>query len=35
MSKKILKIVRFLIIDKFDDNFINLVNIIWKFYYLG
>ena len=35
MSKKIPKIVRFLITDKFDDNFINSANTIWKFYYSG
>jgi hypothetical protein len=32
MSKKIPKIVRFLIADKFDDNL--SIN-IWKFYYSG
>lgn len=35
MSKKIPKIVRFLITDKFDDNCINSANTIWKFYYSG
>lgn len=35
MSKKIPKIVRFLIADKFDDKFINSIDNIWKFYYSG
>ncbi|MDV2442007.1 site-specific integrase, partial [Acinetobacter gerneri] len=35
MSKKIPKIVRFLVADKFDDKFINSIDNIWKFYYSG
>lgn len=35
MSKKLPKIVRFLIADKFDDKFINSIDNIWKFYYSG
>ncbi|GEM_PF-7106598 len=35
LSKKIPKVVKFLVADKFDDNFINSTNNIWKFYYSG
>ncbi|EOR07608.1 hypothetical protein F896_01981 [Acinetobacter genomosp. 15BJ] len=35
LDKKIPKVVKFLIADKFDDNFINSTNNIWKFYYSG
>lgn len=35
MSKKLPKIVRFLIADKFDDKFISPIDNIWKFYYSG
>lgn len=35
MDKKLPKIVRFLIADKFDDKFINSIDNIWKFYYSG
>ncbi len=35
LSKKIPKIVKFLVADKFDDKFINPTNNIWRFYYSG
>ncbi|MBJ9498803.1 site-specific integrase, partial [Acinetobacter baumannii] len=35
LDKKIPKVVKFLIADKFDDKFINSTNNIWKFYYSG
>lgn len=35
LSKKIPKIVKFLVSDKFDDKFINSSNNIWRFYYSG
>lgn len=35
LSKKIPKVVKFLVADKFDDKFINSTNNIWKFYYSG
>lgn len=35
LGKKIPKIVKFLMADKFDDKFINSTNNIWKFYYSG
>ena len=35
MRKKLPKIVKFLIADKFDDKFINSTADIWKFYYSG
>lgn len=35
MSKKLPKIVRFLIADKFEDKFISTIDNIWKFYYSG
>ena len=33
LSKKIPKVVKFLVADKFDDKFINSTNNIWRFYY--
>lgn len=35
LSKRIPKIVKFLVADKFDDKFINSTNNIWRFYYSG
>lgn len=35
LSKKIPKVVKFLVADKFDDKFINSTNNIWRFYYSG
>ncbi|WP_336948466.1 site-specific integrase [Acinetobacter junii] len=35
LSKKIPKVVKFLVADKFDDKFINSTNNIWNFYYSG
>lgn len=35
LSKKIPKVVKFLVADKFDDKFINSSNNIWRFYYSG
>lgn len=35
LDKKIPKVVKFLIADKFDDKFINSTNNIWKFHYSG
>lgn len=35
LSKKIPKVVKFVVADKFDDKFINSTNNIWKFYYSG
>ena len=34
LSKKIPKVVKFLVADKFDDKFINSTNNIWNFYVL-
>lgn len=35
LSKKIPKVIKFLVADKFDDKFINSSNNIWRFYYSG